>query len=138
LKQNARATVLELPDSTNKVLIAAGVLRARVPAAELRAVTENTKTEAGSLPQASVHEAARHAEIDLRGMRVEEALAMVDKFLDDALLAGWNEVRLIHGKGTGALRQSITEYLKTLPHVKSARMGQFGEGDIGVTVVELA
>lgn len=138
LKQNARATVLELPDSSNKVLIAAGVLRARVPAAELRAVTVSAKSEAGSLPQASVHEAARHAEIDLRGMRVEEALGMVDKFLDDALLAGWHEVRLIHGKGTGALRQSITEYLKTLPHVKSARMGQFGEGDIGVTVVELA
>lgn len=138
LKQNARATVLELPDSSNKVLIAAGVLRARVPVTELRAINESAKSEAGALPQASVHEAARHAEIDLRGMRVEEALAMVDKFLDDALLAGWNEVRLIHGKGTGALRQSITEYLKTLPHVKSARMGQFGEGDIGVTVVELA
>ncbi|MDZ7266599.1 MAG: endonuclease MutS2 [candidate division KSB1 bacterium] len=137
LKQDALATVLELPDASGKVLVAAGALRARVPAAELRAVATARKSEPATLPKANVAEAPRHAEIDLRGLRVEEALAMVDKFLDDALLAGWHEVRLIHGKGTGALRQSIANHLKTLPHVKSSRLGQFGEGDLGVTVVEL-
>lgn len=138
LKQGALATVLELPDSSGKVLVAAGALRARVPVSDLRAVRAGRKPEPAALPKANVLETARHAEIDLRGMRVEEALALVDKFLDDALLAGWREVRLIHGKGTGALRQSIANHLKTLPHVKSSRPGQFGEGDIGVTVVELA
>jgi DNA mismatch repair protein MutS2 len=76
-------------------------------------------------------------EIDLRGLRVDEALEVVDKFLDDALLAGWKEVRLIHGKGTGALRQSISNFLKQHPQMKNFRHAALGEGDFGVTVVEL-
>ena len=78
-----------------------------------------------------------HTEIDLRGMYGEEAIAAVDKFLDDAMLAGLHRVDIIHGKGTGALRKKISEHLKTLSGIKSFRLGEWNEGGGGVTVVEL-
>lgn len=76
------------------------------------------------------------AELDLRGLTVEDALAATDKYLDEALLAGLPSVRLIHGKGTGALRSAIGDYLKKHKQVKNARWGEVGEGGMGVTVVE--
>ncbi len=76
-------------------------------------------------------------EIDLRGQTAEEAKERIDKYLDDALLAGLNRVRIIHGKGTGALRRKITAYLEGHPLVKSTRLGEWGEGGIGVTIVDL-
>lgn len=76
-------------------------------------------------------------EIDLRGMNGDDAWFMVDKYLDDARMSGIRSVTLIHGKGTGALRAAIQRYLKSDPRVKSHRAGVYGEGDSGVTVVEL-
>ena len=76
-------------------------------------------------------------EIDLRGKNGDEAWFMVDKYFDDAQVAGIRTVRLIHGKGTGALRAALWRFLKTDGRVSSFRIGQFGEGDGGVTVVEL-
>jgi dsDNA-specific endonuclease/ATPase MutS2 len=78
------------------------------------------------------------AELDLRGERLEEAIARVDRYLDDAALTGLHEVTLIHGKGTGALRAGIQTFLRKHPRAKSFRNGAYGEGDLGVTVVELA
>ena len=77
------------------------------------------------------------SEIDVRGEMVDTACMMIDKFLDDAILSSLSQVRIVHGKGTGALRQGIHRYLKTLKYVKSYRLGVFGEGDSGVTIVEL-
>lgn len=77
-------------------------------------------------------------EVDLRGMMGEEAVSTVQQFLDNALLTGLHRVDIIHGKGTGALRKRIAEFLKTYPHVKSFRLGEWNEGGSGVTVVELA
>ena len=77
------------------------------------------------------------SEIDLRGKLVEEAELLLDKYLDDAVITGINQVSIIHGKGTGALRSGIHQFLKTHPHVKAYRLGEFGEGDSGVTIVEL-
>ena len=71
------------------------------------------------------------------GMNIEEATFVIDKFLDDSSLAKLNTVRIVHGKGTGKLRDGIHKFLKKNPHVKSFRMGTFGEGEMGVTVVEL-
>ncbi|NUO81859.1 endonuclease MutS2 [candidate division KSB1 bacterium] len=137
LKQNALATVLEAPDASNKVLIGIGNMRARVASEELRATAQPVVRSAVALPRASAAGTHRTSEIDLRGLRVDEALAEVDKFLDDALLASWPEVRIIHGKGTGALRKSVMDYLKTHSAVRSFRTAAMGEGDYGVTIVEL-
>ena len=76
-------------------------------------------------------------EIDVRGETVDSAVLLIDKFLDDAMLSSVGQVRIIHGKGTGLLRKGIHSYLKSLSYVKSYRLGVFGEGDSGVTVVEL-
>jgi DNA mismatch repair protein MutS2 len=138
LKQNAVATVLEAPDSSRRVLVEVGSLRARVPLSELRPHDAPTPKKLEALSKISRFDApATLPEIDLRGMRVDAALAAVDKFLDDALLAGWSEVRLIHGKGTGALRQSIGNFLKQHPQTQRFHDAAMGEGDYGVTVVEL-
>jgi len=76
-------------------------------------------------------------EINLLGRTVDEAVAELDKYLDDALLAHLYTVRVVHGKGTGALRKGIHEYLRRQKHVKSYHLAEFGEGDAGVTIVEL-
>jgi DNA mismatch repair protein MutS2 len=77
-------------------------------------------------------------EVDLRGMTFDEAMPEVDKYLDDVYLAGLKEVRLIHGKGTGALRAKIGRFLKGHPRVRAHRLGAWNEGDTGVTVVTIA
>ena len=76
-------------------------------------------------------------ECDVRGMTLDEALIEVEKYLDEAVMAGMNEVCIVHGKGTGALRAGIQRHLKSYPHVKSFRLGQYGEGESGVTIVTL-
>jgi len=78
------------------------------------------------------------SQLDLRGKRAEEALLEVDKYLDDACLAGLARIFLIHGKGTGALRIAVQQFLKADPRIKSFRFGEHGEGGLGVTVAELA
>ena len=80
---------------------------------------------------------AAPAELDIRGMNGEEGIMEVDRYLDEAFRAGRKEVSIIHGKGTGKLRQSVQDYLRHHPHVKSFRLGVFGEGEMGVTVVEI-
>ena len=76
-------------------------------------------------------------QLDLRGLLVEEALERLDKHIDDALLAGNQEILIIHGKGTGVLRAAVQQHLRRLSFVKSQRPGMYGEGEMGVTVVEL-
>jgi DNA mismatch repair protein MutS2 len=76
-------------------------------------------------------------EIDLRGKIADDAIIELDQYLAHALNSAWNEVRIIHGKGTGALRGKIHAYLKKNKNIKSYRLGQYGEGDAGVTVVEI-
>ena len=85
----------------------------------------------------SIRDRKVNTEVDVRGYGAEEAIIEVDRFLDDAFLLGLGEVTIIHGKGTGILRNRIQDHLQTHPHVKTFRLGKYGEGETGVTVVSL-
>jgi DNA mismatch repair protein MutS2 len=138
------ATVLSEPDPDGKVLVQAGVVRLRLDLADLRAAPAGATARSPDPPPArsasSLLDRARTAapEIDLRGLRADEALARLERWLDDALLAGLAEGRVIHGKGTGALRQAVTDALRGRPEVAEFRLGAPEEGGDGVTVVRFA
>lgn len=125
----------------NEVLIQAGILKLTVPLSEVRLIDETRKpdhfekTIKGSFGLSKA--VTLRSEIDLRGKLVEEGIELLDKYLDDAVITGINQVSVIHGKGTGALRSGIHQFLRKHPHVVSYRLGEFGEGDSGVTIVEL-
>jgi DNA mismatch repair protein MutS2 len=141
-KLRQKGQVLKLPNENGEILVQAGVIKLNVPISEVRLVKE----EKAKQPTRSVGGQGRlgmskaetvRSEIDLRGMMVEEASYELDKYLDDAVLTGVGQIYVIHGKGTGALRSGIQDFLRGHHHVKSFRIGQHGEGDLGVTVVEL-
>ncbi len=140
-KLRQKGQVLALPNDSGEVLVQAGILRVTVSIGDLRPVADAPVTMPmrssgeGRLAQGKA-ESVR-SEIDVRGMTVEEATLAVDKYLDDAALSAINQIYIIHGKGTGALRAGMQDFLRHHPHVRSFRLGQHGEGDFGVTVVEL-
>jgi len=131
-------TLLSDPDR-GTVMVQAGAFRTKTKIENLRLVEKkqekDKKTSSGNV-RAMVSRDF-HGEIDLRGKMGDEAWFMVDKYFDTAIIAGFHTVRLIHGKGTGMLRQALWKYLKKDKRIASFRIGQFGEGDSGVTVVEL-
>lgn len=140
---NKKASVLEVPaDGKGSVLVQAGIIRTRVPMENLR-LTEPDKEKKDPRTRArnvtrQVESAGRGAmEIDLRGQMVEEGLLSVDRFLDGASMTGVHQVTIIHGKGTGRLRAAVQDHLRHHPLVKSFRLGAYGEGEAGVTIVEL-
>ncbi|MBE6577831.1 MAG: endonuclease MutS2 [Ruminococcaceae bacterium] len=132
----------EDPDRSGKVGVQIGLIKTKVKLDDLRLVEREAEVSVGGKTQklsqvrVSVSRDFR-GEIDLRGKTGDEAWSMVDKYFDDASIAGFHTVRLIHGKGTGALKTALWGYLKKDRRVASFRIGQFGEGDGGVTVVEL-
>ncbi len=141
-----QATVLKLPDDKGQVEVQAGAIRTRTPLANLRlsAPKKEAKGRRGvpsNAPRnnglASRMERSVATDLDLRGMMVEEALLEVDRFLDNAVLCHLERVTIIHGKGTGALRAGVQQHLKGHKQVKGFRLGVYGEGETGVTVVEL-
>lgn len=138
LAMDAPATVLKLPNAKGMVRLQAGIMQVDMHVSELGAGKEETPKKGGSTSHVQL-EARRQVsmEIDLHGQAVDDALIILDKYLDDAFLSGLGEVTVIHGRGTGALRKGVQEYLRTHPHVKSFRPGKYGEGDIGVTIVTL-
>ena len=138
-----QGVVLEEPDTSGNVEVQAGIIKTRTKLKNLRLVEEqstftdknNKKTNVGEIRKQISRDCVD--EIDLRGMTGDEAWFKTDKYLDEALLTGYHTVRLIHGKGTGALKNALWQYLKGDRRIKSFRIGQYGEGDGGVTVVEL-
>ena len=137
------ATVTGLPDRHGMVEVRAGILKTKVPLAGLKAPDKLQKSgpaKPRTQPRsAMVQKVERTAsmEINLLGMTVEEALMEADQFIDHAVMTGLTVVYLIHGKGTGALRKAIHQHLRGHKNVKSFRLGRYGEGEDGVTVVEL-
>lgn len=138
-----RATLLEDPDRSGKVTVQAGIIKTKVAISDLQLIEEETRvlSGGGTKKRASDYRATVSREfrdeIHLRGMTGDEAWSAVDKYFDEAQLAGFHTVRLVHGKGTGALKTALWNYLKGDRRVASFRIGQFGEGDGGVTIVEL-
>ena len=138
LSVGREATVLKPPDARGEVLVQAGAMRMSVKLADLRSVQKKPERPRPAAVRRTLAEPERSfLSLDLRGRMVDEATVEIDRFIDDAELAGVKEITLIHGKGTGALRAGVQAYLRTHPQVKSFRIGAYGEGDAGVTVVTL-
>ncbi|MCB6203368.1 endonuclease MutS2 [Extibacter muris] len=143
LSMNLNGTVGSLPDSKGNVTVQMGILRSQVHISDLEIIEDTPaysakqmhKTGKGKMKMGKAFSVS--PEINLLGKTVDEAVAELDKYLDDASLAHLSTVRVVHGKGTGALRTGIHNYLKRQKRVKSYRLGAFGEGDAGVTIVEL-
>lgn len=132
-----KATVLSAPYSKGEVMVQAGVMKLNVKLKDIRLIEEK-KASAPTSGKVGLGAGKQVGlELDVRGMLVDEANIMVDRYLDDAYNAGLSEVNIIHGKGTGALRAGVQAFLKRHPLVKGYRMGSYGEGDAGVTVVTL-
>ncbi len=136
---NTKGTVLSLPDAKGEVQLQAGIMKLKAHLSQLRLVSEEKPKKKTSSVQ--VHTGAMERTVqmrcDVRGMALDEALQEVEQYLDEAVLAGLHEVTIVHGKGTGTLREGIQQHLKKYPPVKSFRRGKYGEGEEGVTIVEL-
>lgn len=142
LSMNLRGRVTSLPDAKGNLTVQMGILSSQVHISDVEIIEEpmtltqkqRQRTSAGKIKMSK--SMAVSTEINLLGKTVDEAIAELDKYLDDAYLAHLTSVRIVHGKGTGALRNGVHNYLKRQKHVKSYRLGAFGEGDAGVTIVE--
>ena len=134
-------TVLSLPDNAGNVQVQAGIMRLKVNQKALRLVesTKPRKAPSGSVSKKAVSRSERSAsaEVDLRGMTAEEAIMELDRYLDNAVMSGVPVVTVIHGKGTGVLRNAVQQHLRRHRNVKTFRLGVYGEGESGVTIVEL-
>ena len=138
LTLGTEGVVLAKPDDRGEVQLQAGIMKFKAHISQLR-LKEPEKKPVQSVVRNKTAGAAKSVamECDVRGMALDEALDVVDRYLDDAVLAGLNEVSIIHGKGTGILRTGIQQDLRKHRHVKSYRNGVYGEGEMGVTVVTL-
>lgn len=140
ISMNLNGIVNTLPDTKGNLFVQCGIMRVQVNVHDL-IQTEETTVSAPSLQQSSSSKIKMNKtfsispEINLLGRTTDEAIAELDKYLDDAYLAHLSSVRIVHGKGTGALRKAVHNHLKRLKYVKSYRLGEYGEGDSGVTIV---
>lgn len=131
-------TILSLPDSKGEIMVQAGAMKMKVPVKVLRKAPEEPKKKnKGGGSKISVAPRQAQMECDVRGMTVEEALVQVDLFIDGAVMNQLKQVSVIHGKGTGALRSGIHSHLKRHPSVTEFRLGRYGEGEDGVTILTL-
>ena len=141
LSMNLTGTVHSLPNAKGDLFVQMGILRSQVNIKDLALIEDAApgskkyaKTGAGKLKMSK--SASVSTEINLIGKTVDEAIALLDKYLDDAYLAHLPSVRIVHGKGTGALRSAVQSHLKRQSYIKSFHLGEFGEGDAGVTIAE--
>lgn len=140
LSMNLKGTVSTLPNAKGDLFVQMGIMRSQVNLRDLELIPDietvnprTTRTGTGKIKMSK--SASVSTEINLLGKTVDEALAELDKYLDDAYISHMPSVRVVHGKGTGALRKAVHNYLRKQKHVESYRLGEFGEGDAGVTIV---
>ena len=141
LSMNLTGTVSSQPDAKGFLFVQMGIIRSKVHISDLELVDEPvitnktiSKTGAGKIRMSK--SANISMEINLLGRTVDEAISELDKYLDDAYLAHLKSVRVVHGKGTGALRKGVHEFLRRQKRVANYHLAEFGEGDAGVTIVE--
>ena len=136
---NQNVIVLTSPDNKGEVQVEAGIMKINLKLRDLRKISDNknSKERRNSKKQVNLNLKGVGVSLDLRGQDSEEACYNADKYLDEAYLGGLGLVSLIHGKGTGVLRNAINDMLKRHPHVKTFRLGEYGEGGDGVTMVQL-
>ena len=141
ISMGCKGTISSLPDAKGMALVQMGILSSRLPISDLIILKEpgfTTDVKTYKNTRTSVSKSQFISpEINVMGMTVDEAIPEIDKYLDDACLSHLSRVTIIHGKGTGAMKKGTHEYLRRQKHVKSFRGGEFGEGDFGVTIVEL-
>ena len=138
-KLNKDATILTLPNKNNEFQVRTGIITMNVKIDEISQSSLPNKKEPKTNISIKTDSKAQTvtSQINVIGLNVDEAIPIIDKYLDDASLAKLSSVRIVHGKGTGRLRSGIHNFLKTHSHVKSFRLGAFGEGEMGVTIVEI-
>ena len=140
ISMDSEGTITATADSKGMLKVQIGIISASLPPTDLIFIEHEKKQpkKATVTGNRSMNKMMNiKPEINVLGMTVDEATSLIDRFLDDALMAHLHRVTIIHGKGTGALRKGIHQFLKNQSHVKSYRLGEFGEGDAGVTIVEL-
>ena len=130
--------VCSLPDKSDNVMVQSGIVKLKCHISQLEEVKKKNDDKKSSNPTNSFNKARDlSTEVNLIGMTKDEALPVLEKYIDDAYLSNVGSVRIVHGKGTGILKKAVQEFLKNHPHVKSYRLGMYGEGDSGVTIAEL-
>ena len=134
-------TVLTLPDKSGSLYVQLGIMRSKMKQSDLR-LSDDTKVKLNGRKIAtktmtSKSEREIKMELDIRGQTIEEGLIEVDRFIDSCVLSGVGSVTIIHGKGTGALRDAVHTHLKRHRNIKSHRLGVYGEGESGVTIAEI-
>ena len=134
LNLNKNGTVVNINTNTNEAVVLVGILKLNCHISNLRKIEEK---KVKSIGKGTGKSKSVSPKIDVRGNNLEEAIYLVDKYLDDVSLSALSNVTIVHGKGTGVLRDGIQTFLKKNPHVKSFRNGNYGEGEFGVTIVEL-
>ena len=141
LSLNSNGTISTLPNEKGELFVQAGLLKTKVNINDIELIEKpkekpEKKKNSGSGSIRMSKASSIHQEINLIGMTVDEAMTVLGKYLDDAYLAHMSQATIIHGRGTGALRNAVHSHLKRTKYVKSFRLGEFGEGDMGVTIVE--
>ena len=134
---NQKVIVISMPDGKGEVQVEAGIMKISVKLKDLRQTQASKAEKVRKKREVKLNLSSVESRVDLRGLDAEEACYKADKYLDDAYLANLGEVTIVHGKGTGVLRKAINDMLKRHSHVKSYRLGAYGEGGDGVTMVEL-
>ncbi len=136
-----KGTVVALPDRSGALTVKVGIMKLKSNLSDLRLIKEEKPKQKQNRAAGGMGDGAKYmnvsTELDLRGENIEDSIYILEKFLDDAVLSSLTQVRIIHGKGTGALRQGIHQYLRKQPRVESFALASYGEGDSGVTVVKL-
>ncbi len=135
---DSNATILKLPDKNDEVLIQSGIVKLKIHISKLEKIKDKSTQNNKTTPSKMINKSRDlSTELQLIGMTVDEAIPTLEKYLDDVYLSNVGMVRIVHGKGTGTLKKAVHDYLRKNPNVKSFRLGLYGEGDTGVTVVEM-